>query len=244
MSACRTPPPNTCMHMRAMRAQVCADTLRDGAAVERTLGEAHYQGLFWNLLSKSPAGAVGFASSPLGEPVLLPAVRPISFDTLQPPLGGSPVGQGFYPKGPATVLQPSLGVQTLCANARWAGLLWARRPACTQSFGLCTHRGWGHSAFTRASESSVRDRCLVCLLRDLDVPDWMSLSPYRHWIWVSDAPFFQAQLTSSCLLSQPLSDWGGGRLCPELSPNRCWGRGGVGPGPVSLVSDQWETSST
>lgn len=124
-----------------MCAQVCADTLRDGAAAEGTPGEAHPQGLFWNLLSKSPTGAVGIGSSPLGEPVQpldyfsqLPCPSLLKHCSLR--LVAYPVGQGFYSEGPATVLKPSLGVQTSCARARRAGLLWAQCPAWTQSFGL------------------------------------------------------------------------------------------------------------
>lgn len=99
--------PSTCVHMRA---QVCADTLRDGAAAERTHGEARQQGPFWNLLSKSLTGAVAIGSSPLGEPVqlrlLLPVALSISFETLQPLLGGSPSGTSSYSEGQATVLNP------------------------------------------------------------------------------------------------------------------------------------------
>lgn len=79
---------------------------------------------------------------------------------------------------------------------------------------LCTHLGWGHSPFPQASETSVSDRCLVGLLRTRS-----SLEPPQaldSGVW---GPFPPSS-TDIILYTEPATPSGGGRLCPELPPDK------------------------
>lgn len=148
-----------------MCAQVCADTLRDGAAAEGTPREAHPQGLFWNLLSKSPTGAVGIGSSPLGEPVqpldyFSQLALSIIVETLQPPLGGLPSRTGLLFRGAGHCPETQPGsADFLCQSQAGRAAVGSMPRLDVELWPLCTHLGWGHSPFTQASKTSMRVRC-------------------------------------------------------------------------------------
>lgn len=113
------------------------------------------QGLFWNHLSKSPTGAVGTGSSPLGEPGHpLGHFSPVASASVLKHCGPArwlcQQDRAFTLRGRPLSRHPAWECR-LCAKARWQG-------AVGSVPSLAPELGWGHSPFTQAPESSASDR--------------------------------------------------------------------------------------